>query len=78
MPPEVAARVRSYEEDRRTVIITGDPTRRQRGVRTHRLVEIDRRRPPRRRTERLGARPDRVAAWAFLLGLLLVLVALTA
>jgi len=34
-----------------------------------------RRRPPRRPHERLGPRPDRVAAWAVLLGLLLVLIA---
>ena len=34
-----------------------------------------RRRPPRTASERLGARPDRVAAWAFALGLLLILIA---
>jgi hypothetical protein len=34
-----------------------------------------RRRPPRTASERLGARPDRVAAWAFVLGLLLILIA---
>jgi hypothetical protein len=33
------------------------------------------RRPPRRVYERAGARPDRIAMWAVLLGLLLVLVA---
>ena len=41
-----------------------------------RSVEIDRRRPPRRAVERVGARPDRVAMWALLMGLLLILVAL--
>ena len=34
-----------------------------------------RRRPPRTASERLGARPDRVAAWAFALGILLILIA---
>jgi hypothetical protein len=34
-----------------------------------------RRRPPRTVGERLGPRPDRVAAWAFLLGLVLILIA---
>jgi hypothetical protein len=38
-------------------------------------VEIDRRRPPRRAIERVGPRPDRLALWALLLGLLLILVA---
>jgi hypothetical protein len=47
--------------ERRTVVITGHPV------------------PPRRRRsptqEQIVARPDRVALWAFLLGLFLVLVA---
>lgn len=41
-----------------------------------RSVEVDRRRPPRRAVERVGTRPDRVAMWALLMGLLLILVAL--
>lgn len=41
-----------------------------------RPVEIDRRRPQRRAIERVGARPDRVAMWALLMGLLLILVAI--
>src|SRR5205085_7172018 len=32
-----------------------------------RLVEVNRRRPPRTAPERLGPRPDRVAMWALLL-----------
>jgi hypothetical protein len=52
---------RPHEGERRTVTITGHPV------------------PPRRRRsptqEQLVARPDRVALWAFLLGLFLVLVA---
>ena len=41
-----------------------------------RPVETDRRRPPRRAIERVGGRPDRVAMWALLMGLLLILVAI--
>ncbi len=40
-----------------------------------RSVELDRRRPPRRPIERVGARPDRVAMWALLMGIVLILVA---
>ena len=57
-----AARVHSADAERRTVTITGRPH----GA------------PPRRRSttqEQLTARPDRIALWAFLLGLFLVLVA---
>ena len=48
-------------EDRRTVVITGNP------------MPARRRRSPKQ--EQIVARPDRVALWAFLLGLFLVLVA---
>jgi hypothetical protein len=42
-----------------------------------RSTEIDRtRRPQRRAVERVGARPDRVAMWALMMGLLLILVAI--
>jgi hypothetical protein len=41
-----------------------------------RSVEIDRRRPQRRAVERVSARPDRMAMWALLMGLLLILVAI--
>ena len=42
-----------------------------------RATEVgDRRRPPRRAAERVGTRPDRVAMWALLMGLLLILVAI--
>lgn len=40
-----------------------------------RSIETDRRRPPRRPIERVGPRPDRMAMWALLMGLLLILVA---
>jgi hypothetical protein len=38
-------------------------------------IELDRRRPPRRPIERVGPRPDRLALWALLMGLMLILVA---
>jgi hypothetical protein len=57
---------------RRTVTITGRPAE-PRPVRP--LVEIERRRPAAPAAERFSARPDRLAAWAVVLGLVLVLVA---
>jgi hypothetical protein len=52
---------------RRTVVITGRPGP---------LGQIPaRRRPPRTATERIGARPDRIVAWAVALGILLILIA---
>ena len=56
--------------ERRTVVIDGRPGH------AHRIAKIERRRPPRRSVERIATRPDRVALWAFLFGLLLVVVAL--
>ena len=54
----------------RTVVIRG------RGAEPHTPpLDISRRRAPRRAYERTGFRPDRVAMWAVLLGMLLVLVA---
>jgi hypothetical protein len=41
-----------------------------------RSVELERRHPPRRAVERVGTRPDRVAMWALMMGLLLILVAI--
>ena len=41
-----------------------------------RPAEPDRRRPQRRPVERVGTRPDRVAMWALMMGLLLILVAI--
>jgi hypothetical protein len=58
---------------RRTVTIRGQVADR----RTPRMVEIDRRRPPRRARERAMSRPDRAALWAVLLCLLLVVAAAT-
>jgi hypothetical protein len=57
---------------RRTVLITGHP-----GAHPAPRAETTsaRRRPPRTVEERLGARPDRVAAWACGLGVTLILAA---
>jgi hypothetical protein len=41
------------------------------------MVEVKRRRPARSPRERLGPRPDRVAMWALLMAVALVLVAAT-
>jgi hypothetical protein len=58
---------------RRTVTIRGQVADR----RSPRMIEVDRRRPPRRARERAMSRPDRVALWAVLLCLLLVVAAAT-
>lgn len=43
-----------------------------------RSVELDRtRRPPRRAVERIGPRPERLAMWALVMGLMLIAVAIT-
>jgi hypothetical protein len=59
--------------DRRTIEIRG---RTVPAPPVPRTVDLDRRRPQRRAIERVGARPDRVAMWALLMGLLLILVAI--
>jgi hypothetical protein len=56
---------------RRTVTITGRPGPL---ARVPRVVEVKRRRPPRTTQERVAGRPDRVALWALMLALFLVLV----
>jgi hypothetical protein len=59
---------------RRTKVITGRPDRAPRPLS---LVPAERRRPPRTPAEWIGPRPDRIVAWAFVLGLLLILVAIS-
>ena len=60
---------------RRTIEITGRPAAE---VAVPRLREAERRRrPARAATYRLGANPDRIAMWAVLLGILLILIAFT-
>jgi hypothetical protein len=61
--------VRGGVEGRRTVKIGGRPAE------FHGTPARARRRPPRTVHERLGSRPERIAAWAFVLGLLLILIA---
>lgn len=58
-------------DGRRTVTITGQPRS------TVHAAPTDRRRPPRTVEERIGSRPDRVAAWAFGMGLGLILIAVS-
>jgi hypothetical protein len=55
---------------RRTVTIRGQ-------VPDHRYVTPSSRRRPERRYERSGFRPDRAALWAFVLGVMLILAAVT-
>ena len=57
---------------RRTVEIRGRPVP---APPPRPVAELERRRPPRRPVERIGARPDRLALWALLMGILLILVA---
>jgi hypothetical protein len=72
-PPEAHAPLPAPSR-RRTVEITG---RTVGAPALPRLVEIDRRRPARRPVERVGARPDRLALWAVVLGFFLIFVAVT-
>jgi hypothetical protein len=61
--------VRGGQAGRRTVKIGGRPAE------FHGTPARARHRPPRTVHERLGPRPERIAAWAFALGLLLILIA---
>ncbi|MDX6699701.1 MAG: hypothetical protein QOE65_3098 [Solirubrobacteraceae bacterium] len=68
------AHARADASPRRTVTITGHPDK---VVPRHlRLVEVERRRPPRTAVERLGPRPDRIAMWAVFMALFLIAVVL--
>jgi hypothetical protein len=55
-------------------VITGGPEGSPRGLS---VAPSERRRPPRTPAEWIGPRPDRIVAWAFVLGLLLILVAIS-
>jgi hypothetical protein len=59
---------------RRTTVITGRP---EGAPRPLSLVPAERRRPARTPTEWIGKRPERIVAWAFVLGLLLILIAIS-
>jgi hypothetical protein len=67
-PPERAP------NGRRTTLITGRPDGTPRPLS---LVPTERRRPRRTPTEWIGSSPERIVAWAFILGLLLILVAIS-
>ena len=58
---------------RRTVTITGRPG----ALTAPRPAAIERRRPAPTVADRIGGRPDRIAGWAFGLGLTLILVAVS-
>jgi hypothetical protein len=73
-PTSAAATPLPTPSRRRTVQITG---RTVGAPSLPRLVQIDRRRPARRAAERVGARPDRLALWAVVLGFFLIFVAVT-
>ena len=59
---------------RRTKVITGRPAARRGRCRSCRA---ERRRPARTPAEWIGAAPERIVAWAFALGLLLILIAIS-
>jgi hypothetical protein len=60
-------------DGRRTVQISGQPAAAPRT----RLRELERRRPNRRPVDRIASRPDRIALWVVILGILLVVIAAT-
>jgi hypothetical protein len=72
-PPRRARIKGSATPGRRTIEIRGRVVP---APEVARPLELDRRRPPRRAFDRVGGRPDRVAMWALLMGLLLILVAI--
>ena len=59
---------------RRTKVITGHPGGPPRPLPT---VRAERRRPTRSPAEWIGPRPERIVAWAFVLGLILILIAIS-
>jgi hypothetical protein len=63
------------ESRRRTVEIRGQVDRAATAPVDAEIAPRSRRRPASRRAERLAGRPDRVAMWAFIMGVLLMLVA---
>ena len=77
LPPRRGPHVKgSAVPTRRTIEIRGRTVPAPTVPRERERIELDRRRPPRRAAvERVGARPDRVAMWALLMGLMLILVA---
>lgn len=72
--PAAAPARRTIEIKGRTVPAPAMPTDREAAAAHPGAVE--RRRPPRRAVERVGSRPDRVALWALMMGIMLILVAI--
>jgi len=72
-PSDAPVRSAQGERGRRTIKIEGRPGGARRDPGFHQGPQ--RLRPGRSVGERMGARPDRLAAWAFALGLLLILIA---
>ena len=71
-PPAPAAPTGEGIPERRTVKIGGRP---EGSLEAARYQRDRARRPPRTTHERIGARPDRIAMWAFALGLVLIIIA---
>ena len=69
----IAARKAEYEPQRRTVTITGRPGH---AFAPRTSGGPARSRGPKTVEQRIGTRPDQIAAWAFALGVLLILLAL--
>src|SRR5207248_40211 len=67
-PPREEVAPAPPRQGRRTVVIRGQSA-------TPAVTPARRHRPPRTAVERLGPRPDRIAAWAVALGVLLILIA---
>ena len=71
---EAGAMVEPPTTERRTKVITGHPGGAPRPLPT---VRAERRRPARTPADWIGPRPERIVAWAFILGLILILIAIT-
>jgi hypothetical protein len=71
---ESGALVEPPAAGRRTKVITGHPGGAPRPLPT---VRAERRRPARTPAEWIGPRPERIVAWAFILGLILIVIAIT-
>jgi hypothetical protein len=72
--PQLGDRFEMSPSGRRTVVVTGHPERQV--TRTPRPLDAGRRRPAPTVDQLLGHRPDRIAGWAFALGMLLILIAI--
>jgi hypothetical protein len=71
---ETGALIEPEPAGRPTKVITGRPGESPRPLP---VVRAERRRPPRTPAEWIGPRPERIVGWAFALGLLLILIAIT-